>query len=290
MESILCNPGDSRLWSQNSILWGRAKSYETPTVTGTLSLKTVLHGEATWTANRRAFKLDRTRYLLLNEGTGYRLDINSKTPVETFCIFFRPGFMNELLASRSDILGEGAPTTFEFAERLALPDEQLSNHLAGLRALLQNPQSQELVMVDSFLLIAERIVDVAGEAKAQHQALPTAREATRTEIFKRLNIARDYIISNLDKNLDLQSMADPAALSPFHFHRLFREAYGQTPGQFLTDCRMHRARSLLASTDEPVSNICQAVGFQSLPTFCNQFRKRFGQNASALRGSSFSQG
>ena len=64
---------------------------------------------------------------------------------------------------------------------------------------------------------------------------------------------------------------------------MFKLAFHQTPIQFLQECRLAAARRLLVATDEPVTSICLAVGFESLGSFSWLFRKRFGLSPRQFR-------
>jgi len=76
-----------------------------------------------------------------------------------------------------------------------------------------------------------------------------------------------------------------STLSPFHFQRMFKLAFGQTPMQYLQDTRLTAARRLLAHTGDDITSICFAVGFESLGSFSWLFRKRFGVSPRTFRGS-----
>jgi AraC-like DNA-binding protein len=82
------------------------------------------------------------------------------------------------------------------------------------------------------------------------------------------------------------TLADAAAaahLSPWHFLRLFREAFGETPHQFLTRLRIERARYLLTVTRRSVTDVCLDVGFSSLGSFSTLFSRRVGLSPAAFR-------
>ena len=72
-------------------------------------------------------------------------------------------------------------------------------------------------------------------------------------------------------------------MSPYHFHRMFKRAFRQTPMQFLQEYRLRSARRLLATTDEQVTTIALAVGFESLGSFSWLFRRRFGLSPRQFR-------
>lgn len=88
---------------------------------------------------------------------------------------------------------------------------------------------------------------------------------------------------SLGERLRLASMAAPAAMSAFHFQRTFTRAFGETPLEFLTRRRMEEARRLLVRTDLPVTEVCLAVGYESLGTFSVRFRERTGYAPSEYR-------
>jgi len=100
--------------------------------------------------------------------------------------------------------------------------------------------------------------------------------------FRRLLRARDAIHARYPQALRLQDLAREAALSPFHFLRLFRAAFGETPHQYLPRVRIEAAKKLLLA-DAPVTDVCFDVGFQSLGSFSALFARRVGSPPSAFR-------
>ena len=74
-------------------------------------------------------------------------------------------------------------------------------------------------------------------------------------------------------------------MAPHHFLRTFKQAFHQTPHQYLTQVRLERAKTLLLRTDTPVTDICMEVGFESLGSFSWLFSKRFRKSPSAFRNS-----
>jgi len=97
------------------------------------------------------------------------------------------------------------------------------------------------------------------------------------DTFRRLCRARDLLASDYQSVVNLERAAREACLSPFHFHRLFASAFGQTPHEFLTRLRMDRARHLLVSGEMSVTDVCFEVGYSSLGSFSMKFRSFVGQ-------------
>jgi AraC-like DNA-binding protein len=74
-----------------------------------------------------------------------------------------------------------------------------------------------------------------------------------------------------------------ACLSPYHYHRLFTETFGETPHEFLTRLRIDRAKQLLSRDQLAVTEVCFAVGYESLGSFSSRFRNLVGHSPSEYR-------
>ena len=83
--------------------------------------------------------------------------------------------------------------------------------------------------------------------------------------------------------VSLPDVAAHANLSPYHFLRVYKQAYGETPHEFLTRLRIERAKSLLARGSHNVTEACFEVGFSSLGSFSALFAHRVGLSPSEYR-------
>jgi AraC-like DNA-binding protein len=97
--------------------------------------------------------------------------------------------------------------------------------------------------------------------------------------------AKDLIDARYREPLDVPTLARAAHLSPAHFSREFRGAFGQTPHQYLLIRRLERAAALLRHTDRSVADVCLALGLRSLGSFTTSFRRAFGLTPAAYRAS-----
>ena len=103
------------------------------------------------------------------------------------------------------------------------------------------------------------------------------------DLVIRLERARDLMATAIDGPLTLAKVADEAFLSQFHFHRLFSRLYGETPHEFAVKRRIDLAKRLLAENQLAVTEICFAVGYQSLGTFSDRFRRLTGLSPTEYR-------
>ncbi|WP_030242669.1 helix-turn-helix transcriptional regulator [Streptomyces sp. NRRL S-350] len=99
----------------------------------------------------------------------------------------------------------------------------------------------------------------------------------------RLRRARDRMDRDYDQPLDVPALARTALMSPGHFSRSFRTAYGETPYSYLMTRRIERAKALLRRGDLSVTDVCMAVGCTSLGSFSTRFTELVGESPSAYR-------
>ena len=97
-----------------------------------------------------------------------------------------------------------------------------------------------------------------------------------------LRRARDLIDREYARPLDVPTMARHAHMSPAHFSRQFRAAYGETPYSYLMTRRIERAMALLRA-GRSVTDACMEVGCTSLGSFSSRFSELLGETPSAYR-------
>ena len=95
--------------------------------------------------------------------------------------------------------------------------------------------------------------------------------------------AKDLIDARYRDPLDVPALARAAHLSPAHFSREFRRAFGETPHQYLLTRRLERAAELLRRTDHSVAEICFDVGLTSVGSFTTSFGRAYGLSPAAYR-------
>lgn len=94
--------------------------------------------------------------------------------------------------------------------------------------------------------------------------------------------AKMFIEEYFNSSLELEEIAAVSSLSKFHFIRVFKRVYGRTPHQYLTSVRINKAKELLKN-QKSVTETCFAVGFVSVTTFTDLFKRRVGQIPSTFQ-------
>jgi AraC-like DNA-binding protein len=107
--------------------------------------------------------------------------------------------------------------------------------------------------------------------------------AQRLRDLALLRRVRDKMDREYAQPLDVEALARDAHMSPGHFSRQFKAAYGETPYGYLMTRRVERAMALLRAGDLSVTEICFEVGCSSLGTFSTRFSELVGMSPSEYR-------
>ena len=109
-----------------------------------------------------------------------------------------------------------------------------------------------------------------------HQLLLAQRFLPR--IDDRIRKAINYLEEDLQRKINLATLAYVACLSVSQYKVLFKQQMGKTTGQYLLALRMEKAKALLTYSDTPVTIVAEQVGYQDLSAFSRRFSSYFGQS------------
>lgn len=99
----------------------------------------------------------------------------------------------------------------------------------------------------------------------------------------RLRRVLDYIHADPAGDMSLDTLADVAAMSRFHWHRVFHSMTGETCAQAVRRIRLHRAACWLVQSNDPVAKVAQRAGFDSVQSMGRAFRASYGMAPGAFR-------
>jgi len=247
-----------------------------------LSIKCLLRSTETYELPGRAVTVDQDSYLIINEGTEYASHIDSTGDVETASVFIAPETIAEVLESMrssNDKLLDAAISNkpVNFVERLYPRDDKLVSILTQIHRAANSP-AEDIKIQQQVYSLAEHLLLLHDKVNEEIEALRFTKASTREEIYRRLHICRDYMISNLSRSQSLEEIAAIAGFAPHHFLRTFKEVFASTPHQYLTKLRLHKAQSLVRKGNLSVSDICADVGFESISSFSTLYKKTFNRS------------
>ena len=258
----------------NVVINVQARSVVRDQIKGPLSLFSNLAGSSNMTVEGRRILLPPGYFFLTNLHQHYTLEVGKQhgPATETFNIHFGEDFSRRTLAVLFNPAGDfedvGKDTT-TFHNFLIPIDASFSQKIEAIRTSGQDPQHEEVLLFE----LLELLVNHTRKLQADVGRVSLQKTSTRKEILRRLLIARDLIYSSPAGSPGLEEMAAAACMSKFHFLRLFREVFNETPVQFLRKVKVDRAKELLKLTEMPLAMVASAVGFPDSSTFSRVFRK-----------------
>lgn len=102
------------------------------------------------------------------------------------------------------------------------------------------------------------------------------------ELLSRLCHARD-LLRDWENEASITAIARASGVTRFHFIRLFKAVFGETPHQYRSLARIEKAKHLLILSDLSITDVCMAVGFSSLGSFSALFSRRVGMSPSEFQ-------
>ena len=109
------------------------------------------------------------------------------------------------------------------------------------------------------------------------------KNITYNDYIQRINKVVAYINNHLDETLDLKTLANEAALSDFHFHRIFKALKGEAIGGYITRLRLEATARLLRYTALTIEEIAFNIGYETLASLSKAFKKQYGISPTEYR-------
>jgi AraC family transcriptional regulator len=235
---------------------------------GDVAIAAVIAGSFSYRTDVGTSLLYPGAFMLGNAGACYQCGHEHGTGDRCIAFQIAPEYFAEISASaaRSDrfrfpaVMLPALPATLPLMSRME----------SGLR------DDNRLAIEENVASLVETVVHLANGGSAAN-AQPSARDR------RRIAAVLKHIEAHAEDDVGLEDLAVMAAMSKYHFLRMFQCVAGTTPYQFVISCRMRRAAAALASSREPITGIAFGCGFGDLSTFNRRFRATFGLSPSAFR-------
>ena len=251
-----------------------------PQIAGGFTLRFVFGGSELCTIGRRQLSIHNDSFIVMNRGTQFMGNFGSLTPESVFAIEFDEEFLTAFNLSHGYtgnlLTGYTGLIQPELAETIYPFKMEIKHAVTKLKEYLDNGGTDERqlkeylnrCLMSYYNIYSEEILDKTLNLNFLHHS-------TKVEILRRLNLAKEYLYANYNRNVNLDNLADHACLSVNHLLRTFKLAYDQSPHQFLIQLRLQRAQLLLTKTEYPIYEIVNMVGFKCTSSFIRLFRTRY---------------
>lgn len=234
-------------------------------------------GHSYCSVNGRQYKIETDTFLISRPGEQYDLVIDNLHQTEIFNIHINRDFFhslaNSLVCSDAQLLG-GATTEVEspyLLTQLYARDERI----IALTKLIAQTTTKEQFEV-ALARLTKYLLTTDEDTRRKISVVPAASAAVREELFRRVVVAKDIIHSCYDRDPDLDELSREAAMSKFHFLRVFKSVYGITPHQYLVKVRMEKAAALLKNSPASINEIAASLGFEYPNSFIKAFKNTYG--------------
>lgn len=249
---------------------------------GCLSLKTILSGEEWYTINNRNIAIRPRHFLILNNEQNYSCSIDTHDKVRGISVFFKKEFasavLRDAMSSEQALLDnpfisdENPP---EFFQTLNAIQPELQLQLTSLITDLET-RGYNGMTDEHLVLILHDLLKTHRSDLSRVDKVAAIKPSSKTEIYKRLCIAKDLLHSTFMDSPDLNSISKMACLSVPQLIRQFKSVFQATPHQYLIQLRLKHAVELLKFTDTPVHEITWKCGFENVSAFCRAFKSAYG--------------
>ncbi|HEY9117866.1 MAG TPA: AraC family transcriptional regulator [Roseivirga sp.] len=256
------------------------------------SVRFGIQGNQEYHIHDKLLKVNQQQFLVMNAGTEYHVKAqnNEDTTMLAFC--FNENFVMDFVNSHShgddklicqngiyDLKG-AIP---EFPQHTILVNEEVKPVIRDIIHAKMYLSADEVDDYSIFNRILEMVFTDCSSQLAHFENQKIVKESTKAELYKRLSIARDYIQAHFCEEINLNELSRVACLSPYHFHRAFKQTFGITPKKYVTGLRIERAIWLLKNRESNVQVVCNQIGFKDVSSFTRLFASYTGLTPSAFR-------
>ena len=243
---------------------------------GSLTIKVVLKGEATYYFEQRKVRVHQGSFLLLHPGTAHRLEIDALYATQLIEIYFSQNMFQKLQRFKPG------------RDKLAMTDLQNPTALLQQQTYVISPSLRHLLRslpikageVNRCAFEDEQIIhrvlfclhQFYGNSHQQLNSLKVRKHSTKMELYQRLHLAKDFILSNYENNITLKDIGRASNIAPSHLLRHFPSFFNATPHQMIIQLRINMAKALLQHTDFAVTEIIHRIGFKNDSSFIRLFK------------------
>ncbi|MBV6440661.1 MAG: AraC family transcriptional regulator [Haliscomenobacteraceae bacterium CHB4] len=251
---------------------------------------------------------DAIRYTVGNQSVvvppGGSFVVNNGTEME--CLPNKPGVRALIVSFTDDLVSDvnrnfckedktlldnphPSPEPVCFFEHVYRHPDLLSRQLYLLaKQVTLSGESNPNLPPDIFYHLAEGLLTLQRDVRRQIGNVNARSAGTREELYRRVLYAKDWMQDHWYSQLQLEQIAHAACLSPYHFHRSFREAFGQSPMKWLCRLKLQKAREILEGGETSVTRVAYLCGFADVFSFSKAFKRELGINPSSVLGTSCS--
>ncbi|WP_428867827.1 AraC family transcriptional regulator [Clostridium sediminicola] len=154
-------------------------------------------------------------------------------------------------------------------------NNRILNYLRRIFFFLNNYNEKNIYIISKFLYSILLYIIEISEYSYKSESLNSSKS--------KLKRVLDYIENNLEDNLSIENLSKISNYSPAYFARLFLKITGTTPGKYILNRRINKAKEFLCTTDKKIENISNDLGFCNTSHFIRNFKNIEGLTPNEFR-------
>jgi AraC-like DNA-binding protein len=239
-----------------------------------LSFKYVLSGAEEYALDDQHYILQQGQALFFRDQKRYSVAIDSSPITRGLCIDLDLSMVQD---ASMDALQEDCyfllDPAFESQKLVAINPKlhQLLHTMAK-----EHQAAPALYWEENLERLITLVLQLEKAYVAKIKEVPVQKPSYKKEVFARLLLAQNYIHDCMAENIQLEDIAQAAAISKFYLQRLFKQAFGCSPSAYLERVRMQKAQEMLHQ-QHAVKDTAYALGYSDAAYFCRRFKKHFGR-------------
>jgi AraC-like DNA-binding protein len=282
--------------SCGKVVFSSVKEWYNSAVFRDISIKYTLKGtEYFYDKEGNQYKVDQGRFLLgrFDQNSG-ECRVNSRSSfVDAISMYFNPEILDDIYTSITlkkhldpcefyvDQLKNPHFFNGIFSARHTMLYEEL-NKIADWHYVYDQKLPPNLL--DEYLIeTAEKIILLQYDIHQSMSNFRFEKLSTRREMMKRLLNTKSFLDDCFMENPSLDDIAKIATLSKYHLLRNFKQAFRETPFEYLLKKRLLHARDELINSKESINSIATDCAFSDLASFSKAFKNKFGLSPSVYR-------
>lgn len=273
----------------NMIYYSELNQWFTRNAFRSFSVKYVLENSICYKIHNTEYIVNGGQYLLACKQPDVKAYFDSARLVRSICIDICPQMMSEVFTVLTDKKSPDLdnyldnhfthPNFFESINSVQHPGTGTLLRELAHQVMLTN---EGRVNDEWFFLLIEQIVHQEYENYLSLNNLRFLKGSTRKEILRRVKIAREYIDLNF-LNIDhIREIARLANMSEYHFFRCFRQAFGNSPYQYILSRKLELGKHLLLNGGSKIVQVAADCGFPDIFTFSKAFKRYYKISPSQL--------
>ena len=239
-------------------------------------------GKSVFHLRDRDLVLEEGSYFIADEGETFEYKNVKGGNSEQVFIFFKSnlieavseghGFIEEELTGKCENTIDPAG----FYGKVFRNDPVFAGQLRCIGENIRFLSGQGLPSGEGFTEIMSSLLYSRQTVENEVERIKRVKKISRYEIYRKLNIAKEFIRMHFDDKISVEDIAERSGISKYYLIRLFKDVYNITPYNYILDLRINKAMDMLRSGKKSITQVCFDAGFESASTFSLFFKKYTG--------------